>query len=338
MENVTLPDYNDATYNYAEDTEVINPKSFHIIQIISIIFYSIFSILGITQNAQIIWIAGFKTQKTVTVLWFLNMAIADFIFDMTFPLQITEWIMDGHWLFGRVMCKVVFTILFLNTSVSTSFLMITDVDWCMSVMCPMWSKNHRSPRLALTISAIIWLICFILTSPDFGSFDIVPDSENSTSYCTPLYDEEDDTDTTRPQTLIIIRCFFFFLIPFLIILIRCGLTVSRSLSICPLKVIITMVLNFFCLNFPIHSWPLLQVLNIEINPTADMVITHLVYCIALLKSCINPSLCVSVGRHCKKHLFFLENTFKKKDGSNSDPRINQTNWAMMETEMESLNL
>ncbi|XP_056399230.1 chemerin-like receptor 1 [Hyla sarda] len=340
MENVTFPDYF-TTYNNTEDPGA-QGNVFHIIQIINIILYSITFILGFTGNGLVIWIAGFKMKKTVTILWFLNLAIADFVFNLTFPLQITEWIMDGHWPFGQAMCKVVFTVLFLNMSVSTSFLMIISVDRCTSVMCPVWSKNHKSPRLALTISLTIWFICFMLSSPYLAFFDILHDSENRISYCIPLYAEDDDTDTMRYKTMIVVRFVSMFLIPFSIIvtcysfiLFRLRRTRSLSRSNRPLKVIITIVLCFFCFWFPFHIWPLLEVLNVDLNFTVDMIVSHVVYCIGFFNSCVNPIVYVFFGRDFKKSLFrsipfLLEDTLKEKDLS--DTQIDRT---VMETEMES---
>ncbi|XP_069802831.1 chemerin-like receptor 1 [Dendropsophus ebraccatus] len=342
-----------ALFNYTEDTDGIEPDDIEdidtdiilTIQFFNISFLSIAFILGITGNGLLIWIAGFKMKKTVTVLWFLNLAIADFVFDIIFPIRITKLIMDEHWPFGQTMCKLVITIQLLNMSVSTSFLMIISIDRCMSVMCPVWSKNNRSPRLALTISVSIWLICFILTSPYIAFLKIDQDSESGLSYCMPIYDDKDiNIDIMRHRAMIIVRFVFMFLVPFPIILICYSLMVVRlrrnkslSRSNRPLKVIITIVLCFFCLWFPYHMWNLLEVLNVEIDPTTYEVIYSLVNCIGFFNSCVNPIVYVFVGRDFKKSLFrsipfLLENTFKEKDDSNTDPRINQS---MIETVMES---
>ncbi|KAM4015681.1 chemerin-like receptor 1 [Anomaloglossus baeobatrachus] len=331
------------TYAFEEDTEEINEAIIRLIHICNAIFYSITFILGVTGNGLVIWIAGFKMKKTVSILWFLNLAIADFIFNIIFPLQITESIMEGHWPFGVTMCKVVFTVLFLNMSVSTSFLMIISVDRCTSIMCPVWSKNHKSPRLAMIISGIVWSTCFMLSSPYLAFFDIVQDYENNTSYCIPMFADDDDTDKMMDQTMVIIRFVSMFLIPFSIIiicysLIACRLSKSRSLSKSnrPLKVIITIVLCFFCFWFPFHIWPLLEVMKVELEPNLDAVMSNLVYSIGFFNSCVNPMVYVFVGRDFKKSLlksipFLLENTFKEKDGSETELRTNLT---MMETEME----
>ncbi|XP_073425952.1 chemerin-like receptor 1 [Dendrobates tinctorius] len=345
MEAASFPPYGfkDTTYVYEEDTEEINPTTLRLIHICNFIFYSITFILGVTGNGLVIWIAGFKMKKTVSILWFLNLAIADFIFDIMFPLQITEIIMEGHWPFGVTMCKVVFTVLFLNMSVSTSFLMIISVDRCTSIMCPVWSKNHKSPRLAMTISGIIWSTCFMLSSPYLAFFNIAQDYENDTLYCVPMYADDDDTYTMMDQTMVIVRFVSMFLIPFSIIvicysLIVCRLSKSRSLSKSnrPLKVIITIVLSFFCFWFPFHIWPLLEVMKVQMDPNVDAFVSNLVYSIGFFNSCVNPMVYVFVGRDFKKSLFksipfLLENTFKEKDGSETELRSYLT---VMETEME----
>ncbi|XP_040276507.1 chemokine-like receptor 1 [Bufo bufo] len=326
-----------------EDTEEINPIIYHMVQTFMIMSYSITFILGTTGNGLVIWIAGFKMKKTVNTLWFLNLAIADFAFDILFPLQITEWILDGHWPFGQTMCKVIYTILFLNMSVSISFLMIISIDRCLLIMCPVWSKNHRSPRSALTISVMIWSTCFMLSSPYLSFLDIIHDSENSISYCTSVYADDYDADTKMDQTLTVFRFVTMFLIPFSIIAICYSLVIfqirrSRSLarSNRPLKVIIAIVLSFFCFWFPFYMWPFLEVLNVEFSITVDFIMSNLVCCIGFFNSCINPMVYVFVGRDFKETLsksisFLLENTFKEKDISNTEPQYEQT---MMETEME----
>ncbi|XP_044129460.1 chemokine-like receptor 1 isoform X2 [Bufo gargarizans] len=335
MENASFfPTFYYTTYNDTEvDTEEINPIILCMIYVFNIIFYSITFILGITGNGLVIWIAGFKMKKTVSTLWFLNLAIADFVCDMISPLQITELIMEGHWPFGQTMCKVVSTILFLNMSINSSFLMIMSVDRCASIWCPLWSKEHRTPKLALAISAIIWTTCFMLSSPYLAFFNIFHDSEEGISYCIPIYGADDDTDTTMTQTMTIITLVTMFLIPLSIIAICNSLIILRlrrnrsrhfSRSNRRLKVIITIVLCFFSFWFLFLIWTFLEVLNIEISRTADLIISNLVCCIIFFSSCVNPMIYVFFGRGFKKKSFksikfILENTFKEKDVLDIEP-------------------
>ncbi|KAM3923167.1 chemerin-like receptor 1 [Leptodactylus fuscus] len=347
MENSTFDLYYfTETVNTDEDA-LVNPNVFRIVQIFNIIVYSITFLLGVTGNGLVIWIAGFKMKKTVNVLWFLNLAIADFVFDVLFPLQITEWITEGHWPFGQTMCKVIFTILFLNMSVSTSFLMIISVDRFITIMCPVWSQNHRSPKWASIISSLVWFTCFMLSSPYLAFFKIVHDDDDNISYCIPLYSEDEDMDIMRYKTMVVVRFVSMFLVPFSItvtcygfIIFRLRRTRSLSKSNRPLKVIIIIVLCFFGFWFPYHMWPFLEVLNVEMDATTNFVVSSLVHAIGFFNSCVNPIVYVFAGRDFKKTLsksipFLLENTFKEKDVSDTEHRLDQT---VMETEMERYNV
>ncbi|XP_072282678.1 chemerin-like receptor 1 [Pyxicephalus adspersus] len=327
MEETTIPFltfyFTDYTTYYIPEDPVIDPNTYNAVKILNILIYSITFILGVIGNGVVIWIAGFKMTKTVSNIWFLNLAIADFVFDVFFPLQITEWIMDGHWPFGQAMCKVIFTALFLNMSVSTTFLMVISIDRCTSVMCPVWSKNHKTLKMASTVSIVIWSACFILSSPYLAFFDIIHDSNSNISYCIPIYSDSDGVDEGQYKAMLITRLVIMFIIPFSIILICYSLIVIRlrrrthSKFSRPFKVIVTIVSSFFCLWFPFHLWPFLEYMNVEISATMDFVMSHIVYAIGFFNSCVNPMVYAFIGRDFKKSLvksipFLLESTFQEK--------------------------
>ncbi|XP_071969062.1 chemerin-like receptor 1 [Engystomops pustulosus] len=346
MENSTFTAYEftpTTNYETGEDAE----KIYRFVQIFSIVVFSITFILGITGNGMVLWIAGFKMKKTVNIIWFLNLAVADFGFDALFPLEITEWIMDEHWPFGQTMCKVMYTVLFLNMSVSTSFLMIISVDRCLLIMFPVWSKQHRSHKTAWTISAVVWLTCFMLSSPYLAFFNIAHDITGNATYCIAFYSHDYDTYNMRYTTMLMVRFVSMFLIPFSIIVVCYSLILFRLRRIRslsrknrPLKVIVTIVLCFFGFWFPYHIWPLLEVMDVEVNPTVDYVMFHLVNCIGFFNSCVNPMVYVFAGRDFKKTLFksipsYLENTLKEKEISDTEHQFDQV---AMETEMEAYSL
>ncbi|KAM9299084.1 chemerin-like receptor 1 [Gastrophryne carolinensis] len=314
------------------------------VKVVNIIVYSIIFVLGITGNGLVIWIAGFKMQKTVATIWFLNLALADFLFNICVPLQITEWALDYHWPFGELMCKIIFTAIFLNMSVSTSFLMIISIDRCATVMFPVWSKNHRTPKLAFSISLVIWTFCFILSSPYLVFFNIVHDPDSTAPYCIEVYSKDYQMDQIRYKAMLTTRFIVMFLVPFSVILICYSLITyrlrqSRSLSGSsrPFKVIVIIVLCFFCLWFPYHLWSFIESSDDSISPNVNFVVTHIIYALGFFNSCVNPMVYAFVGRDFKKSLnksipFLLENTFMEKNETDTTCEHN-----MVETEMETYN-
>ncbi|XP_053547082.1 formyl peptide receptor 2-like [Bombina bombina] len=320
-------------------------------KVISIICYSITFIFGILENGLVIWIAGFKIKKNVNTIWFLSLGVADFTLNACLPLLITQLAMNYHWPFGRIMCKTVFTAIFLNMSVSTSFLMIISVDRCTSVICPVWSKNHRTCKLAYIIPVVIWLFCLIVSSPNVSFYDIY-NGQDDISYCHPAYVSwqnisalDYDTMTHRNNAMVITRFSFMFLVPFASILLCYGLIIlkvrkrkSLSASGRTFKVIIAIVFAFFICWFPFQFLPLLDTMDFNIDSHVNNFVLQLFSCLAFFNSCLNPMLYVFIDRDFKRSLFksipfLIESTFKEKCDIDSESQSNQTR---AETELETL--
>eukprot|EP00079_Xenopus_tropicalis_P017046 XP_004916654.1 PREDICTED: N-formyl peptide receptor 2-like [Xenopus tropicalis] len=304
---------------------------FRLRKILRITCYSITFLLGTVGNGLVIWIAGFRMKKTVNTIWFLNLGIADFSFCLVLPLHILDWAMDGRWHLGQLMCKFMFTSLFLNMSVSIFLLMTISVDRCTSVLCPVWTKNHRSVKLATNISAIIWLLCLALSSPYLAFYDTEHYPDINTTYCITTYATWDNatffdyqTWLLRHKAMVVTRIISMFLIPFSIILVCYGLIVfwmrrssKRLGSSRTYKIIVTVVLCFFCCWFPYHLCILLSIMAVTIHWLFDIILYDIAHCLAYCNCCLNPMIYVFVGRDFKRSLkksipFLLESTFRER--------------------------
>ncbi|XP_052003406.1 chemerin-like receptor 1 isoform X2 [Xyrauchen texanus] len=126
-------------YDYYENTEL--EKS---LNIMSLIVYTLAFVLGVVGNGIVIWVAGFKMKRTVNTVWFLNLAVADFLFTAFLPLSVAYTAKGFHWPFGQFMCKFNSTLSFLNMFSSVYILVVISVDRCVSVACPIWAQNHRN--------------------------------------------------------------------------------------------------------------------------------------------------------------------------------------------------
>ncbi|KAM4652215.1 formyl peptide receptor-related sequence 4-like [Discoglossus pictus] len=341
--------------NFTNTTSVIPVQDderhlnlFLAMQILSITCYSITFILGIVGNGLVIWIAGCKMKKMVNTILFLNLGIADFLLNIFFPFIIIEWAMKMKWIFGQIMCKIIYTVLYLSMALSTSFLMIISIDRCISVLCPVWSKNHRTPRLAWNISKTIWLLCLIISSPYVVFYDTELKNDSSGNvYCSQVYLSfinstivDYQTWIQRHRAMVITRFVTMFLIPFSIILV-CYVLIALSLrknrlvsgSARPFKAMMSLVLCFFCCWFPFHMLRLIDIM--ESVPISNVYIVwyYFSYCLAFFKSCLNPILYVFIGHGFKKSLmksipFLMENVFSE--------RWSQSYRNRAETEMETI--
>ncbi|OCT73297.1 formyl peptide receptor-related sequence 4 [Xenopus laevis] len=330
MENMLSLNFtNSSPASYPE--EKYYDRIFRWRQLLIITLLSITFVLGTVGNGLVIWIAGFRMKKTVNTIWFLNLGIADISFCLLLPLYILDLAMGGRWPLGQIMCKVLFTSIFLNMSVSIFFLMTISVDRCTSVLCPVWSKNHRSVKLARNISVIIWLLCLTLSSPYLAFYDTAHDPDSNSTYCIVTYATFDNatffdyqTWYLRHKTMFVTRFISMFLIPFIIIIICYGLVAfwirknSKHLgSSRTFRIIVTIILCFFGCWFLYHLWPLFDFTKVHMNWLFDLIMYDIGHCLAYFNCCLNPIIYVFVGRDFKRSLrksipFLLENTFRER--------------------------
>uniref|UniRef100_A0A8D0DIH7 G-protein coupled receptors family 1 profile domain-containing protein n=1 Tax=Salvator merianae TaxID=96440 RepID=A0A8D0DIH7_SALMN len=150
--------------------------------ILSMVIYSISFLLGVMGNGLVIFVTGFRMKKTVNTVWFLNLAIADFVFTFFLPLSVAYMALGFHWPFGKALCKINSTLAFLNMFASVFLLTIISIDRCVSVMCPVWAQNFRNPRMASLVALGIWLAALVLSSPYLAFRDTrhSPTKENTT--------------------------------------------------------------------------------------------------------------------------------------------------------------
>ncbi|OCT56967.1 hypothetical protein XELAEV_18004150mg [Xenopus laevis] len=278
-------------------------RLFFLLRTITVTLYSIISIIGTVGNGLVIWIIGFKMEKTATLIWFLNLGIADFSFCLFLPLYIIQIAHPYYWPFGWITCKTWVFCLQLNLSASVLFLMIISVDRCICVLYPMWAKIHRTSRLASIISVIIWIISVALSSPnivfyEYGEFG------NLSSSCFPAAEIWNEI----AKAIVVTRFISTFLIPFSIILVCYGLIAFRvKTSRIPGS-------------------------NIYIGFPTQIILYHLAECLAFFNSCLNPLIYVFIGRDFQQNFkksipFLLESTFKE---SNDPPEMLNSNISEME--------
>ncbi|XP_075046519.1 formyl peptide receptor-related sequence 1-like [Mixophyes fleayi] len=247
------------------------------------ILYSINFVLGIPGNGLVIWIAGFK-MKTISAVWFLNLAIADFIFCMSIPLLHLSYKELG------IFYEVINIILSITMCTSVCFLTAMSIDRCVSVMWPIWSQTHRTHKCIRIISTIIWVVGLILTAPDLFIDDMYRECIINSTY-----------------KLKIIRFVGLFVIPFTAILMCYYIiflklrTVKRpNRSQRPYKIITAVVICFFICWFPYYISPFLP--KSDLPSWAIVLIYQLAENLASFNSCINPILYVFICQDFKENL------------------------------------
>ncbi|XP_070781130.1 chemerin-like receptor 1 [Enoplosus armatus] len=272
-------------------------SSTHVLVAVSIII----SVIGLVGNSLVIWICGWKMKRTVITIWYISLAISDFLFCALLPLEVF-YMITSHWPFGQVLCKLTSSALFLNMYSSVFLLVLISTDRCIMISFPVWSHNHRTVRKALGVVVLMWLLSALLTMPSLIFRQITV--HGSVTQCYTGY-----MDHSRHKAVVLTRFICGFLIPFLMIVFSCSvLSVKlRSLSLPikstkPYKVMAALILSFFFCWVPYHSFVLLE-LDLK-NHSLDVLKTGLKVgaTLAAANSFISPVLYVFIGNDFKQTL------------------------------------
>ncbi|XP_053287927.1 chemerin-like receptor 1 [Pleuronectes platessa] len=311
------------------------------LKIMSLIVYCLAFVLGVLGNGVVIWVTGFKMKKTINTVWFLNLAVADFLFTAFLPLGVTYTALDYHWPFGNFMCRLNALVLSLNMFASVYFLMVISVNRCVSVVWPVWAQNHRSVRKASCVSLVVWILALILSAPYIIFKDTVSDPyDEDIVYCFSNFSLSDDKETPsvkqlgdfRHQTMTITRFLLGFVVPFTVIVSCYAVIIHRlrrtrtlaSQSSRPFKIIAAVIITFFLCWAPYHIMALIEMVNhtaIHLSETLGHIITigfPIATSLAFLNSCLNPLLYVFMGKDlkdkiCKSIMNQLETAFQEEE-------------------------
>lgn len=299
----TSPLSNDA--NDSNDTDVM--------RVLLAVANVIIIVLGIAGNGLVIWIAGFKITKTVNSVWYLSLAVSDFLFCAFLPFS-TVYTVMRYWVFGKFMCKFVSFILFFNMFSSIFLLVIISMDRCAVVMFPVWAQNMRTISRALVMVLLAWFFSAVLSMQPAIHRDIeTRENFKRTCYYNYVYDKEH-------SVAVLCRFTFGFVIPLLII-IGCYVPIMLKLknnqmakSNKPFRVMTALIATFFISWMPYHFFNLLEITVKDasiIGPGQTFGVT-----LASANSFMNPLLYAFMGkefkRKCSALLSKIENTFEEE--------------------------
>ncbi|XP_026120078.1 C3a anaphylatoxin chemotactic receptor-like [Carassius auratus] len=237
-------------------------------------------VVGLIGNGLVIFLTGCRMKTTVNTIWFLNLAIADFIFLLS---SIINFLRERQL---NIISIFIGFILRLNMNASIFFLVVISLDRCLCTWMVVWARNKRTTLKATIICIIVWV--------------------SSIGCCIPFY----TFNISNLASVITYNFTVGFLIPFLIIAssyTAIGLRIKRLKRVKQFRsyrVIITVTLAFFICWFPYHVCIFYAVTAVGNNSIDAVLLTAMIVCFYLvhLNSCLNPILYVFMCDEYKKKL------------------------------------
>ncbi|XP_073451193.1 C3a anaphylatoxin chemotactic receptor-like [Aquarana catesbeiana] len=285
----------------------------------TILILSFTALVGVPGNALVLWITGVKLKRTVTTVWFGNLALADIMCCLCLPFIIAQYFYPD-WLYA--LCKILPFVLFFNMYTSVFTLVAISVDRWILVVHPVWARNHRRIKMAWMICLAIWTLSFAMCLPEVIYRKYHPSGNKTFCYS--------ELHMTRPFHLIC--AMFGFLIPLIIIGIcyihlACKAQNIRFSEVGrkTIKMSISIIVVFFITWAPYHIIGVIHPYNDNrVMHILDLVLQSL----AMFNSCVNPILYVFMGKDMKQKLRqsigeLMQNIFRENllsPPSNEDQR------------------
>ncbi|XP_023138947.2 chemerin-like receptor 1 [Amphiprion ocellaris] len=259
-----------------------------------LVMYCLIFIVGTLGNGLVIYVTGFRMKRTVNSVWFLNLALADFLFTVFLVFVIVSHSRGNQWDFGLLMCKLNTFVSAVNMFASVFLLTAISLDRCLSIWVVVWAHNRRTVFKAQLACVVIWVAAGICSAP-YASFRSISQRNGSPRCVYPAA-------VTHEQKWIIytFRCVVGFVIPFLVILISYVAIAVRANRLQRTRrpksrrIIYAVILAFFICWLPFH---VISFIELKISSNTELVNIvriggPLAGCLAFLNSCLNPILYV----------------------------------------------
>ncbi|XP_020510203.1 leukotriene B4 receptor 1 [Labrus bergylta] len=268
--------------------------------ILSIVF-----LLGFPGNLFIIWsILARARKQSITTLLILNLAIADGSLMALTPFFIVYLVLK-NWVFGNVMCKVLFYLCLVNMYASIQLIILMSLYRLLAILWPQRVSSFSNRKLVLRVLVVVWVVVMVASIPAMIYRKVKNKEGTDTSVCDSFHDH--DSYAVLQYSLELVLGFF---IPYPVIVVSyiCILRRIRKTKfgrrIRSEKLILAIVLTFCLLWLPYHiinmvqvAWALCpeghlkQILN-KIWHRSRAVTSA----IAFISSCANPVLYFFAGK------------------------------------------
>ncbi|XP_044538003.1 mas-related G-protein coupled receptor member X1-like [Gracilinanus agilis] len=123
--------------------------------------------VGLGVNSLVLWLLGFRVQRSPFFVYIFNLAGADALFlGSFFGWYICQIIEDLSAYFACYLLN--YYILYMSHCVGLSLLAAISTERCLSVLFPIWYKCHRPKQASAAVCAALWalpaLFCGVLVA------------------------------------------------------------------------------------------------------------------------------------------------------------------------------
>uniref|UniRef100_A0A8D2L9S3 C-X-C chemokine receptor type 3 n=1 Tax=Varanus komodoensis TaxID=61221 RepID=A0A8D2L9S3_VARKO len=307
--NFSSGDYNgsdyDGNYDYNGSTCCIAPPCTsnpmqHFARHFLPPFYILIFLTGLWGNGMVIAVLlRAKEALPGTDVFIFNLALADILLVVTLPFWAAQ---EVHgWIFGGFLCKLVGSIFKINFYASIIFLICISIERYLSIVFVIRMYNRNVTSQIFCISLSVWVLCILLTLPDFNFLTVEFDSRQNITSCFLSFPPH--SAQGWKIALSILNQLVVFLLP-LITMAYCYIHIIFTLLLSKgfqkhkaLRVILAVVITFFLCWSPYHFTQMINTLidcdvitrdcKLEEEVDIALIVTTT---LGFLHCCLNPLL------------------------------------------------
>lgn len=186
--------------------------------------------LGLIFNLLSLWffVNWWKAKKgfTPVKLFMVNLLVSDLMLVCSLPFRASYYLLDSHWVFGDIACRIMSYVFYINLYGSIYFLMVLSVVRFLAITQPYRYKSLQTSRSAWIVCLIIWMLVSLASTPMLLS-GTTEDSQGKKRCLELNFKSSED----RLYTIILTNhatVLFGFVVPFVVI------TICNILVVCKL--------------------------------------------------------------------------------------------------------
>uniref|UniRef100_A0A8D2EWA6 MAS related GPR family member X1 n=1 Tax=Theropithecus gelada TaxID=9565 RepID=A0A8D2EWA6_THEGE len=117
----------------------------------------IISLVGLTGNAVVLWLLGFRMHKNAFSIYILNLSMADFLF------------LSGRFIYSllsfisvpQTISKILYPVMMFSYFAGLSFLSAMSTERCLSILWPVWYRCRRPTHLSVVLCVLLWVVSLL---------------------------------------------------------------------------------------------------------------------------------------------------------------------------------
>ncbi|XP_021044879.1 mas-related G-protein coupled receptor member A6-like [Mus pahari] len=136
-------------------------RNINISTLIPNLMISIFGLVGLTGNAIVFWLLGFRLRRNVFTVYILNLALADFLFLFCHIISVPMFLLKffSH---NSMFLRCFYTFMVVLYIMGLSILSAISTEHCLSVLCPIWYHCLRPEHTSTVMCAAIWVLSLLV--------------------------------------------------------------------------------------------------------------------------------------------------------------------------------